>query len=276
MTRGKIWAHTSNSGIILIIVGLVSISILFVLYSHLVSEPGNITPDAIDSLYRVAHAFYVMLVVAFGSIAYGLYRFHKMMAQPQRQGLIAVIAQHTWNNRSRKIFIAMFVVYGIFFALSSGTLVYQPEVIFSYHYGAQIPSLEIVACCDTAGYMPKVLVYFTEHVGLQIIPINLVLQIVVSYLVAFNVSIAIRALDVSRTQRSMTGIGAITGLFIACPTCVGSISSIFIGTASGITLSIALTHLQTSLIAISIPILIITPFLLAKRMTNQSETCATN
>lgn len=274
MTKGQIHTSYVNNGGLMIFVGLAAISFLFVLYAHYISEPGSISPDAIDALYRIGYAFYALLIAAFGAIGFGLYRYHKAMAHTQRHNLVAIIAHNTWNRRSRVIFVATFVVYGIFFSLSSGTLVYQNEVVFSYHYGVQVPSLEVIACCDLPGYMPKVLVYMTEHVGLQIIPLNLVLQIIVSYLVALNVSIAIRAISVSRAKRSLSGIGAITGLFIACPTCVGSITSIFFGVASGITLSVALAHLQTSLIAVSIPVLLITPFLLAKRMTGQSETCA--
>lgn len=257
----------------MIATGLMAIAVLFVLYAYLLSDSGNVTPDAIDSLYRISYAFYVLLFAALGAVAIGMYRYHKTMAQTQKRGLVAVIAYHTWNRRSRAIFVATFVVYGIFFSLTSGTLVYQPEVVFSYHYGAQIPSIEIIPCCDEPGYMPKVLAYITEHVGLQVIPINLVLQITVSYLVALNVSIAMRALEISRAQRSIAGIGAVTGLFIACPTCVGTVASIFVGAASGITLSVTLAHLQTSLIAISIPILVITPFLLARRMSGRGASC---
>ena len=35
----------------------------------------------------------------------------------------------------------------IFFSATSGTLVYQPEVDFSYHYGAEIPSIQVIPCC---------------------------------------------------------------------------------------------------------------------------------
>ena len=53
----------------------------------------------------------------------------------------------------------------------------------------------------------------------------------------------------------MSSVGAATGLFIACPTCAGTFLSIFIGTASGIGLSVLLTQLQTLFIGLSIPIL---------------------
>jgi len=121
--------------------------------------------------------------------------------------------------------------------------------------------------------MPKIIIYLTEHVGLQIIPINLVLQIIVSYLVGLNAAIAVNAYTISKKGRGASTVGAITGLFIACPTCAGSFLSIFIGTASGIALSIALTQLQTLFIAISIPILLVTPYILARKLRNADGSC---
>ena len=80
----------------------------------------------------------------------------------------------------------------------------------------------------------------------------------------------------SKKGRGISTIGAATGLFIACPTCAGSFLSIFVGTASGIALTIALVQLQTLFIAISIPILLITPFLMAKKLRNADGSCKIN
>lgn len=262
----------SQTGKALIILGFVSIAILFLFYARY-QDSGLITPEVIDSIQRMAISFYIILLISFGAISFGLYQFHKQKVKESRKGIVSIIANITWNDKSRKIFVATFVGYGIFFSLVSGTLVYQPEVSFSYHYGADIPSAVIFPCCDQPGYMPKILVYLTDHVGLQIIPINLVLQVVVSYLVGLNTAIAVSAYSISRKGRGASTIGAITGLFIACPTCSGSFLSLFIGTASGIALTIALTQLQTLFIAISIPVLLATPFIIARKLKNSGVDC---
>ncbi len=256
----------------LIILGFATIAILFLLYSRY-QDPELITPEAFDSIQRIAYGFYIVLLACFGAITYGLYIFHKEKVERKEKDLFTIIAITTWNQKSRKIFLATFVCYGIFFSLVSGTLVYQPEVNFSIHYGAEIPSGFVAPCCDGPGYMPKVIIYLTEHIGLQIIPINLVLQVVVSYLVGLNTSIAVSAFTISRKSRGMSTIGAATGLFIACPTCAGTFLSIFIGTASGIALTVALAQLQTLFIAISIPILFVTPFIMAKKLRNADGSC---
>ena len=265
----------TNKGKKLIIIGFTSIAILFLLYGRY-QDPEVFTPSALESIQRIALGFYITIIISFGGIAFGMYKYHKSKVENKGKDILTIIAITTYNSKSRKIFIAIFITYGIFFSLVSGTLVYQPEINFVTHYGATIPSGFIAPCCDGPGYMPKIIIYLTEHVGLQIIPINLTLQIIVSYLVALNASIAINAYAISKKGRGMSSVGAATGLFIACPTCAGTFLSIFIGTASGIGLSVVLTQLQTLFIALSIPILIITPYIMAKKLQNSDGSCKIN
>ena len=264
-----------NKGKKMIILGFTIIGVLFVLYGRY-QDPELLTPSAIDTIQRIAYGFYITLVAAFGAFAIGIFRYHKGKVETKGKDLSTIIALVTWNSKSRKIFLSTFIGYGIFFALISGTLVYQPEINFTTHYGASIPSGFIAPCCDEPGYMPKIIIYITEHIGLQIIPINLVLQIIVSYLVGLNVSIAVTAYSISKKGGGISTIGAATGLFIACPTCAGTFLSIFIGTASGIALSVALLQMQTFLIGISIPILIVTPYLMARKLRNPDGSCKIN
>jgi len=256
----------------MMILGFVIIGMLFLMYGRY-QDPELLTPSAIEPIKRIAFGFYVTLVAAIGAIGFGMYRYHKGKIQGNGKDLSTIIALITWNSKSRKIFVAVFITYGLFFSLVSGTLVYQPEVNFAIHYGATIPSGFIAPCCDGPGYMPKIIIYLTEHVGLQVIPVNLVLQIIVSYLVGLNASIAISVYRISKKDRGVSTIGAAAGLFIACPTCAGTFLSIFIGTASGIALSIALTQMQTMFIAISIPILLVTPYVMAKKLRNNDGSC---
>lgn len=265
----------SKSGKKLMILGFVSIAVLFLMYSRY-QDPEIITPDAFEAIQRIAFGFYIILLACFGAITYGLYIFHRDKVERKETDLFTIIALTTWNKKSRKIFFVTFVVYGVFFSLVSGTLVYQPEVNFAIHYGAKIPSGFIAPCCDGPGYMPKIIIYITEHVGFQIIPVNLVLQVIVSYLVGLNMALAAGALAISKKGRGVSTVGAATGLFIACPTCAGTFLSIFVGTTSGIALTIALAQLQTLFIAVSIPILLATPFVIAKKLRNKDGSCKIN
>jgi hypothetical protein len=253
----------------LITVGFITIGILFLIYSRF-ENPG-LTPDAISSVERLSVMFYILIIISFGVIGIGLRRYQKRKAIEPSSNPLTIICSMTVNLKAKKVFIITFIIYGIFFSLTSGILVYQPEVIFSYHYGADVPSAHITPCCGAPGYMPKLVAYFTEHIGIQIIPLNLVLQMTVSYLVAMNTALAVNAVSISKKTGGLGGIGATTGLFIACPTCVGSFLSLFVGATSAIAFTIAVSELQTLFIAITIPILLLTPFILARRISNATN-----
>ena len=248
----------------LIILGFISIIVLFIIYARF-ENPG-ITPDAISSIERLSVEFYILLVIAFGTIGLGLRRYQRKSAATGNQTAISMICNSTISKNSMKVFIITFVIYGLFFSMTSGILVYQPEVIFSYHYGAEIPSAHITPCCGPLGYMPKIVAYLTEHIGIQVIPINLVLQVTVSYLVATNTALAVNAISITKKSGGLGSVGAATGLFIACPTCIGSFLSLFVGATSAVAFTIAVTELQTLFIAITIPILILTPFIISRKV----------
>ena len=248
----------------LILLGIFSIAILFLIYSRF-ENPG-ITPDAISSIERLSAMFYLLLAISFGVIGIGLRKYQKRVAATGNQTAISMICNSTISKSAARTFIITFVIYGFFFSMTSGILVYQPEVIFSYHYGAEVPSAHITPCCGPIGYMPKFVAYLTEHVGIQIIPINLVLQVTVSYLVATNTALAVNAISITKKTGGLGSIGATTGLFIACPTCVGSFLSLFVGATSVVAFTVAVTELQTLFIAITIPILILTPFIISRKI----------
>lgn len=262
----------SSRGQLLIILGFAVIGILFVWYARY-QDSDFLTPDTLDIIQRMAYGFYIILIACFGAIVYGIHLLHKEKVARNQNDLVSIIAQVTWNSKARKVFVVTFIGYGVFFSLASGILVYQPQVDFAYHYGAEIPSGFVAPCCDGPGYMPKIIVYLTNHIGLQVIPINLVLQITVSYLVGLNTAIAVMAYQISKKGRGASSIGAVTGLFIACPTCAGTFLSVFVGAASGIAISVALSQMQTLFIAVSIPILLVTPFILAKKLQNPDGSC---
>ncbi len=171
------------------------------------------TSELIESLNRLAVGFYILLLISFGSVAYGLYRYHQRKAVKKQSGLLSIIAQTTWNNKSRKIFVVTFIAYGMFFSLTSGLIVYQPDVVFSYHYNAIVPSTHINACCGEPGYMPEIIVAST---------------------------------------------------FFA----------IFVGSSSVVAFTVLLTQLQTLFIGITIPILLVTPLIIARKIQTQNNKCA--
>src|SRR5574338_1192227 len=261
----------TRNGRSLIALGFVVIAVLFLIYARLGSS--EVTPASLASFERLGLAFYAMMLLALGAIAYGFYQYHKHKVELGENDAFSVIAQVTWNSKSRRIFVATAIGYGVFFALTSGILVYQPDVTFSYHYGVQVPSAQIAPCCGDVGYVPKFIFYITEHIGMQVIPINIILQITVSYLVGLNMAIAVNAFSILKKGTGVGSVAAVTGLFIACPTCAGTFLSLFISTSGVVAFTLAITQIQTILIAISIPLLIVTPVIMAKKIRSSGWSC---
>ena len=239
----------------LIIIGFAVIGIIFTLYSNI--DDFSITDDSIQAIERLAIGFYIILLLSFGAIGYGIYRYHNRKSAENTNDILTIIAKITLNSKSKKIFVVTFVAYSMFFSLTAGLIVYQPDVTFSHHYDAIIPSAHMNICCGEPGYMPTIIVYITEHIGLQIIPINMVLVIIVSYLVGLNTALAIKAISITKKSGGLTGIGAVTGLFVACPTCVSTFFALFIGSTSAVTFTVILTQLQTLFVGITIPLSLI-------------------
>jgi hypothetical protein len=257
-----------------VIIGFVVIGIIFTLYSNV--NDFSITPESTQAIERLAIGFYTVLLMSFGAIGYGIYRYHYRKSAEKNNDILTIIAKITLNSKSRKIFTITFITYGIFFSLTAGLIVYQPDVTFSHDYDATVPSAHMNVCCGEPGYMPTIIVYITEHVGLQIIPINLVLVIIVSYLVGLNTSLAVKAISVTKKSGGLTSIGATTGLFVACPTCVSTFFALFVGSSSAITFTVVLTQLQTLFVGITIPILLLTPIIIAKQMQKKDDDCVFN
>lgn len=79
------------------------------------------------------------------------------------------------------------------------------------------------------------------------------------------------------------GVGAATGLFAGCPTCAGSFISLILGSGAGTTLALGgtgglslLASFQTLFILLSIPALVVAPFLAARSIRSISVCRAQN
>ena len=80
-------------------------------------------------------------------------------------------------------------------------------------------------------------------------------------------------MSITKKSGGLTGIGAVTGLFIACPTCVSTFFALFIGSTSAVTFTVILTQLQTLFVGITIPVLLLTPILIAKKIQKNDDNC---
>ncbi len=183
----------------------------------------------------------------------------------------SIIAQAFGKQRYSRLLLLSALVYGVFYAFASGIIVFQPAWNFSEVYHVAIPSLAVATCCGPVGETPEAVVYVTQHLGLLLVPINLLLLFSISWLVGVNASFAAFALSF-RTRKIglgwFGGMGAFIGLFTSCPTCAGlAIIALLSGTGA-LSAAFFLGPLQTLFVGLSIPILVATPIMSARSLHN--------
>ena len=77
----------------LIILGFVSIGILFLIYARF--EYQEITPDAVHSIQRLGTAFYILFAISIGMIGVVLRKFQKRVAATGNTTALSMICSNT-------------------------------------------------------------------------------------------------------------------------------------------------------------------------------------
>jgi hypothetical protein len=272
------WITLRNSGIRIAFIGFFSLIIAFIIYSHLTTpsrqQPVMITPY----LKELANAILVITFVSMISIIYGVYIIFKaqQLQTANKDKLMSYIIAAFSDNKYWKIMLISAAGYGIFFGFVSHMFIYRNDISFVTQ-GIAVPSVNVTPCCNLPGYVPIFAAYLTDHFLILLIPINIILAIIISALVGFNISLNLYAFKLTKMKSTkkvsfVGSIGAIGGLFIGCPTCAGSLFSTLLGFGAGATFSV-LAPLQIVFIIVSIPVLLITPFLIARMIQIRSSTC---
>ena len=180
------------------------------------------------------------------------------------------------DNRSIWTFGISSLFYGLLFAAISGTIIFRPGSTFSNAYGVSVPSMIPVVCCGSLGQTPQLVLYITQQFAVLIVPLNLVLLVIISWLVGINGALAAYAFENRPPSNAkwLVGLGATVGLFTACPTCAGLFTLTSFGLSATVFGTLALGSLQTIFIMVTLPILLFTLVLSSKSI--ERAHCATD
>ncbi len=265
------WRTQRRIAITIVVFSAFALLFAFLIYGRL----NNIvlTSETFKMLTEMAIVLYITLLMTLTAIAFGIYRIYKserlkLQLTNDSTSTTSIIVKALSGKKYSTILQISAIGYGLFYAFITGLLVYRPNEVFSQIYGVSVPSWHIVPCCGTSGYLPVFVAYITEQFGLLVIPLNLILLLVVSSLVGINIALAVFAYDNRPKNANVNwfgGFGAITGLFTGCPTCAGTFFVSMFGIGAG-TSALALAPVQSLFIGISIPVLLVTPILLAKNI----------
>jgi hypothetical protein len=263
------------TGILAIIVAIFILSLNVIYYPSIL--PKTITSQNSFWIEQASYIFYTLLV---GSLILLMYGFRCLcMQNPTTSSLLLstysqsgshfnlfrIVNSVLSNKNYFRIFWPATIGYGIFYALVSGMILYRPEGLLSMHDnpGIAIPSV-IITSYGPTGYVPIFSLYITEHLGVLIIPINLLIAVFISSLVGVNVVISAYAFKnlknaiANKSKGSTISLlGASIGLFAACPTC--ATFYIFSSVSASITSTIVSFAgvLDILFLIISIPLLLI-------------------
>lgn len=266
-----------NTGIVNTASGAVTVAGSLLLYSAVASSFRVLTSQVFAFLTWLGYIVLLLMPLGVAISVFGIrqaFAAKRMIAgDGSSQSILDVLARVLAIRNYSLILLTAALVYGSFYAAVSSTIVYQPADDFSKLYGAVIPSIVVIVCCGGPGYIPIVTVYLTEHLGLLIIPANILLLILVSGLVGLNTALALYEFH-NRPKgaggRWLGGFGATTGLFTACPTCAG----LFLGgLVQGVGTTAAATVLasyQPLFVAATLPLLIASVLLIARRLRKRS------
>jgi hypothetical protein len=265
----KNWIGLRNSGIRIVFLGLFSLILTFIIYGRLTTPSGEQTVMITPYLMNLANAVFTIIFLSMLFVGYGIYRIFKVEQQlkANTNSLMFYITAAFLDNKYWKVMAIFAIIYGIFFGFLSQIFIYRYDISFS-EQGITVPSVNVIPCCNMPGYVPMLTVFPTDHFLIMIIPINIILAVIVSVMVGFNISLTLYAFNLEKAQNtkrvsSVGSVGAISGLFVGCPTCAGSLFSMLLGYSVGTTMAV-LAPFQTLFILISIPSLILAPFLIGR------------
>jgi hypothetical protein len=270
----KNWIGLRNSGTRIVFLGLFSLILTFIIYGRLTTPSGEQPVIITPYLMNLANAVLTIIFLSLLFVGYGIYRIFKaeQRLKTNTNSLMSYITAAFLDNKYWKVMAISAIIYGIFFGFLSQIFIYRYDISFS-EQGITVPSVNVIPCCNMPGYVPMLTVFPTDHFLIMIIPINIILAVIVSVLVGFNISLALYAFKLEKAQNTkrvsfVGSVGAISGLFVGCPTCAGSLFSMLLGYSLGTTIAV-LAPFQTLFILISIPSLILAPFLIGRRIRSR-------
>jgi hypothetical protein len=262
-------AKYSLLGVALIALGLVVIpSATATVYTR-----GGASPGILELLvYSCFSILLIGTILTFTGILNLIDSFPKSQEEQSTSSWFAELRFITNDRSSRTLRLVSGVTYGVLLSILSGILVFQPAQSFSTSYHVAIPSIAFAVCCGPVGQMPQLVVYLSNNVGIVMTPLGLLLLFSVSWLVAINVNaawLAYRARIVRGNGTLLTTTGSFLGILSLCPSCAQGVLVATLG-GSGIVFVTLLSSYQGYLIALSIPLLVISLVWTAKSFSKTS------
>ena len=245
------------------------------IYALVVDSLPAVSPTEVQSLVLGSYVFTGAFLAGVLAIVAGLGLYVHSQARGLAGASSVSIAPGSFipyllsTKRYRRYFSVSTILYGVLYAFATSMIVYQPTVNFAQAYNATFPSAFVSVCCGPPLSIPTITAYLMNHVGLYIVPLDIVLLLTVAPLVGLNVAFAIFARDTNSmggSKYGLGGVGAVVGLFTGCPACAGLFLAGSLGGTGAVAFASLLSYYQPEFIAASIPALLLTLYLVSRSL----------
>ncbi len=257
------------------LIGVLAVVLATGIYSYEIAAMLVPTPSGVSGLVPVAELYFLVILAGAILVLYEVrHSITTRVAAIRTNGLAPlspgwIIPYALSVRKYRWYFAASALAYGLFYAVITSMIVYQPTVDFASTYGASVPSVVVTPVEAAPFFSPVITVYLVNHLGLLLVPLTVLLLITTSLLVGLNFAVAGFALD-SRARGAgrgwVAGVGAIVGLFTGCPTCAGLFFANFLGGTGAVYFATVLGYYQPAFILMSVPVLLLAPYLTSRSL----------
>ncbi|HEV2137969.1 MAG TPA: hypothetical protein VGR53_03940, partial [Nitrososphaerales archaeon] len=123
------------------------------------------TPGAVSGLTAVSSGYFALVLVCVGLVIYDVWRtFRLKIAAELSKGVVPLspawmIPYVLSEKKYRGYFVLSSLLYGIFYAVITSMIVYQPAVDFVQAYGVDFPSIVVAPVFNAPPFSPVVTVY---------------------------------------------------------------------------------------------------------------------
>lgn len=259
---------------VLALAGVAVAAVATMAYAYEQRSMVVVTQGEVAQSVTIAVLYLLIMTAGVAAVVFDLQRIvSKRVATVHLQGFASIspgwLLPYVLSvKKYRRCFVASTLVYALFYAIITSMIVYQPTVDFAKAYGVAVPSA-ILTPRGGPLYAPDLTVYLPNHLGLQLIPLTVILLITISTLVGLNLAVSVFAFDArakGEGRRVAGALGAVVGLFTGCPTCAGIFFANTLGGSGAASFATLLGYYQPAFILVSLPVLLIAPYLTSRSL----------
>ena len=175
-----------NKGPRIIIFSVSSLILSYIFYSKFTNPNFNDIIMFTPVLFTISIGILILTFISSIAICFGLWNLY-VSKEFVKKNLKYFISLPFKEKKYILLMIFSGILYGVIFSFLSQIFVFTDNGSNSVEDSKFNPSIKIIPCCNSIGYVPITYVYLADNFFIFLIPINIALVFIVSFLVGFNI-----------------------------------------------------------------------------------------